>query len=104
MKNRFAKFGVICCLTLIFYSECKAQIFEHADQKSNVEDEEVFQHGEIFKNKKTVEKRSSGGATFDSNMTFGGNIPIDGGLSIFVTGLFGYGIKKLRNRKHLKNV
>jgi hypothetical protein len=84
-----------------------AQIFEHADDEQTKvlgTEREVFASDPIFEKKGGITKRASGGATFDSNLTFGGNVPIDGGLSIFVGGLLGYGIKKMKKRRRVTDV
>ena len=84
-----------------------AQIFEQEDNEQTKvlgTERDVFASDPIFEKKGGISKRSSGGATFDSNMTFGGNVPIDGGLGVFVGGLLGYGIKKMKKRRQFTKI
>lgn len=107
MRTFIMNLALIGALTIGTIHTVKAQIFVHEDDQETIiegTDREVFASDPIFEKKGGISKRSSGGATFDNNMTFGGNVPIDGGLSIFVGGLVGYGIKKMKKRRRTKDV
>jgi hypothetical protein len=101
MKNSIMILVLMGSLSFGTIGITNAQIFDHADDEETKvlgTEKEVFA-SEPFEKKGAISKRSDGGATFDSNMKFEGNVPIDGGISIFVVGLLGYGIKKMRKSK-----
>jgi hypothetical protein len=102
MKPQYLKIGIIGVIAFSFLNNGMAQAFKHGNEEETVVDEGIFPSNPNFGQKKNLSKRSNGGASFDDNMTFEGNIPIDGGLSIFVTTLFAYGIKRLKKRNHPK--
>ena len=105
MRNLILNFVIIGALSLGSIGITQAQIFEHADDEETKvlgSERDVFASDAAFQKKGNIGKRGSG--NFDSNLTFGGNVPIDGGLSIFVGGLLGYGIKKMKKRRQRSNV
>lgn len=95
---------------LVFFGSMgniNAQIFDHADdEESKVlgTEREVFSNDAAFEKKGRISKRGDGAVGFDSGLTYGGSAPIDGGLGIFVGGLLGYGIKKMKKRRQRSNV
>ncbi len=107
MKKLFFKYVLTGIIIFGAIGNSGAQIFENADnQQSTIEgqEREVFANDPVFEKSTGISKRGSGGATFDGDMTYGGGVPIDGGLTIFVGGLLGYGIKKMKKRRQSSNV
>jgi hypothetical protein len=107
MKKLIFKYVFIWIIVFANIGNSRAQIFEHADDeetKLEGQQREVFAKDPIFEKKGGISKRSSGGATFDSDLTYGGGVPIDGGLSVFICVLLGYGIKKMKKRRLSNNV
>lgn len=102
MKNSYLKIGIIGFCALAIQINGIAQIAENNDEDRISIVEEIFTSNPLLDIEESITNRSSGGGAFDDDMTFEGNIPIDGGLSVFVTALFGYGVKRLKKRKHLK--
>jgi hypothetical protein len=101
MKNSYLKIGIIGIFTIGIQIDGITQITENNDEDRISIVEEIFPSNP-FDVEETITNRSSGGGTFDDDMTFEGNIPIDGGLSVVVTTLFGYGIKSIKKRRQLK--
>ncbi len=96
-------------MTFVSVHATKAQIFDQSVEEEEVESAEersIFKNDPVFENRKTVTRRGTGG--FDSNMSFDGNtanVPIDGGIGVMITGLVGYGIKRIKkNRKRSQDV
>lgn len=96
-------------MTFACFDASKAQIFDQSVEEEDVESVEersIFNNDPVFGNRKTVTRRGTGG--FDSNMSFDGNtanVPIDGGIGLMITGLVGYGIKRIKkNRKRSQDV
>ena len=105
MRNLILNFALMGALSIGTIGFTNAQIFEQEDNEQTKvlgTERDVFASDPIFQKKGGISKRGSG--TFDSNMNFGGNVPIDGGLSIFVGGLLGYGIKKMKKRRRTTDV
>ena len=100
MKKIFLRIGISGLIIFCSTAHGIAQAYKHPDEE--VTEDGIFPSHSNTANKKSPTRRSSGGGTFDDNPTFEGNIPIDGGLSVVVTALFGYGIKSLRKRRQLK--
>ncbi len=101
-------FGLVL-MTFVSIHVSKAQIFDNSSHEEDVETAEersIFNSDPVFENRKTVTRRGSGG--FDGNMSFGGNtanVPIDGGIGVMITGLVGYGIKRIKkSRKRSQDV
>ena len=89
------------CMTAPNFAKAQGIFDNDPEEQIDEADRQAFSNDPIFESKKTVTRRGSGG--FDNtNMTFGGNTPIDGGLGVMVGGLVGYGIRRIRKNKNNK--
>jgi len=101
MKKQLSKIGITLLTTLCSSTNGIGQAYEYQTEEAIPTGGGIFPDDQKTDYEKSLSRRGNGGGTFNDDMTFDGNVPIDGGLSIVVTTLFGYGVRSLRKRRQL---
>ncbi len=104
MHCNFFKLMVLACFVWIFnISNAQGLFEEDGYDKMDKKEKDFFSNDPVIDNRNRVGRRGDINTGFDEGMTYGGSIPVDGGITVMLGGLIGYGVNRIRKRSKNMN-
>ncbi len=102
-SNLFKLIFLTFLLGIFNISKSQGLFEEDGYDKMDKKENDFFSNDPVFENRKSVGRRGDINQGFDEGMTYGGSIPVDGGITLMVGGLIGYGVNRIRKRGKNEN-